>query len=58
MTPLTNKQQEWYEKPKSCFSYEKKNENKHTNDKSYRKVKDHCHYTGKKYMVLHVAIVF
>ena len=21
--------------------------NKHTNDKNYRKVKDHCHYTGK-----------
>ena len=35
----------------------KKIENKHTNDKSYRKVKDHCHYAGK-YMVLHVAIVF
>ena len=31
-------------KSQNPASFTKKIENKHTDDKSYRKVKDHCHY--------------
>ena len=45
--PLTNKQQEQYEKPNICIIRKIKFEKKYTNDKNHRKVKDHCQYTGK-----------
>ena len=32
-----------YEKQKGCYICEKE----FINDKKYRKVRDHCHYTGK-----------
>ena len=32
---------------KSVIFVKKKIENKYLNDKKYRKVRDHCHYTGE-----------
>ena len=32
---------------KKCYLYQKKVENKYLQDKNYRKVRDHCNYTGK-----------
>ena len=49
MIPLTNGQNEYHEKQNKCvicdkkFCYDKKSKNY----KSYKKVHDHCHYTGK-----------
>ena len=31
---------------KICYICKEKFENKHLKDKKYRKVRDHCHYTG------------
>ena len=45
--PLTNEQQELYEKTKIYYISIKKFEHKYTNDKNYRKVRDHCYYIGK-----------
>ena len=43
MIPLTNEEKESYEKQKVCYICEKE----FSTDKKYRKVRDHCHYTGK-----------
>ena len=39
---------------KICYICKEKFENKHLKDKKYRKVRDHCHYTGQ---VLHITYV-
>ena len=50
MIPLTDKENKYYENQKVCyicqkmFCYNKKQEKMY---KSYRKVRDHCHFTGK-----------
>ena len=50
MTPLTDKEKEYYEEQKKChicqkrFYYNKKEGKVY---KLYRKVRDHCHFTGK-----------
>ena len=48
--PLTNKENESYEKQKVCY-IGKKEFSTDKNDKSrfkvYHKFRDHCHYTGK-----------
>ena len=46
MIPLTNEQQESYEKT-ICYICKKKIVHKYINDKQYSKVGDHCHYPGK-----------
>ena len=38
---------------KSVIFVKKKIENKYLKDKKYRKVRDHCHYTGKYRGVTH-----
>ena len=48
MKLLTKEQQESYENAKICYICLKKFENKYLKDKRYRKVKDHCHYTGEQ----------
>ena len=45
--PLTNEQQELYEKTKIYYISIKKLEYKYTNDKNYRKVRHHCFYIDK-----------
>ena len=47
MKLLTNEQQDSYENAKSYFIYKEIFEGKNAKDKKYRKVRDHCHYTGK-----------
>ena len=47
MIPLPNEQEEWYEKTKICHICKENFEHKYPNDKNYRKVKEHCPYTGK-----------
>ena len=47
MKLLTKEQQESDENAKSCYSCEKKLENKYLKDKKYRKARDHVHYTGE-----------
>ena len=47
MIPLSNEQQESFEKTKICNIWNKKFEHKYINDKIYRKIKDHCHNAGK-----------
>ena len=49
MIPLTNDENDYHEKQNKCFICNKRfcwnNESK--GFKNYRKVRDHCHYTGK-----------
>ena len=47
MKSLIKEQQESYENAKICYIGKGKFENKHVKDKKYRKVRDHCHYTGE-----------
>ena len=47
MKLLTKEQQESYENAKIYYICKEKFENKYLKDKKYRKVRDHCHYTGK-----------
>ena len=47
MKLLTKEQQESYENAKICYICKEKFENKYLEDKKYRKVRDHCHYTGE-----------
>ena len=49
MVPLTNEEKESYEKQKNYYICEKE----FSTDKKYRKVRDHCHYTGKFRGVAH-----
>ena len=42
---LTTEQQKSYENTKICYVRQEKLEDKHAEDKEYRKVRDHCHYT-------------
>ena len=49
MIPLTNKEIKSYEKQKVCHICKEK----FCNDKNKKKVKDHCHYTGKCRGVAH-----
>ena len=44
MIPLTIKEEIYHNKQKICYICKKEFG---TNDKTYYKVKDHCHYTGK-----------
>ena len=46
MKLLTKEQQESYENTKIRYMCKEKFENKYLKDKIYRKVRDHCHYTG------------
>ena len=45
MIPLTDRENESYERQKVCYIYKK--EFSIDDNKKYQKVKDHCHYTGK-----------
>ena len=47
MKLLTKEQKESYENAKICYFCKEKFENKYLKDKKYRKVRDHCHYTGE-----------
>ena len=47
MRLLTKEQQESYENAKICYICQEKFENKYLKDKKFRKVRDHCHYTGE-----------
>ena len=47
MKLLTKKQHELYENAKICYICKAKFGNKYLRDKNYRKVRDHCHYTGE-----------
>ena len=40
-------QQESYVNVKICYICKKRFQNKYLKDKKYRKIRDHCHYTGK-----------
>ena len=47
MKLFTKEQQESYENSKICYICKEKFENKYLKDRKYRKVRDHCHYTGE-----------
>ena len=53
MMLLTNEQHESYENAKICYIFKEKFENKCLKDKIYRKVRDHCHYTGEYRSAVH-----
>ena len=55
MKLLRNKQPESYENAKLCYICKKKKiiKNKYLKDKKYRRVRDHCHFTGKYRSVAH-----
>ena len=44
---LTKEHQESYKNAKICYICQEKIENKYLKDRKYRKVRDHCHYTGE-----------
>ena len=44
---LMNEQQKSYQNPKICYICNQKFEDKHNKDKTYHKIRDHCHYTGE-----------
>ena len=47
MKLLTKKQQGSYENAKICYICTETFENKYFKDKKYRKIRDHCNYTGE-----------
>ena len=47
MKLLMKEQQKSYENAKMCYICKEKFENKYLKDKKYRKIGDHCHYTGE-----------
>ena len=47
MKLLTKEQQKPYENAEIFYICKEKFENKYLKDKKYRKVRDHCHYTGE-----------
>ena len=47
MKLITKEQQKSYQNANICYICEGKFEHKYAKDKKYRKVRDHCHYTGK-----------
>ena len=47
MKLLTKEQQESNENAEVCHICEETFKNKYLEDKKYRKVRDHCHYTEK-----------
>ena len=51
LIPLTNEENRSYNKQKVCHICKKKfdtdDDDDDDDDKEYRKVRDHCHYTGK-----------
>ena len=53
MKLLTKKQQESCENAKICYICNKNFDIKYLKDKNNRKVRDHCHYTGKYRDVVH-----
>ena len=53
MIAFTKEQQESHEKTTICCISKEHFEHKYTSDKNYRKVKDHCHYTGKYKSAVH-----
>ena len=44
---LTDEQQKSYEKTKTCYICRKEFQDNYSNDKKYRKTRDHCHFTGE-----------
>ena len=46
MKSLINEKQNSFQNPKICYICKEKFEDKHTKDKTYWKVRDHCHYAG------------
>ena len=44
---LTNEQQKSYENAKICYIWKETFEDTHAKDKIYRKLRDHCQYTGE-----------
>ena len=50
MTPSTDVENKYYEEQKECYICQKKfccDKNQKLRFKLYKKVRDHCHYTGK-----------
>ena len=47
MIPLTYEENKSYKKQETCYICEEKLDKDDENYKNKRKVKDHCHYTGK-----------
>ena len=47
MNLLTKEQQESYENTKICYVCKEKFGKKYVKDEKYRKIRDHCHYTGE-----------
>ena len=47
MLPLTRKELKSHKDAKLCYSYRIRFFRKLFRDQNYRKVRDHCHYTGK-----------
>ena len=47
MKLLTKEQQKSYENANICYICKEKLGNEYLKDKKYRKVRDHCHYTGE-----------
>ena len=45
MKLLTNEQQKSYHNAKICYICKEKFKDKHSKDKNYSKVRDHCQYT-------------
>ena len=52
---LTKEQQESYKNTKICYICEENFENKYVEEKKYRKVRDHSHYT-EEYKVAALSI--
>ena len=47
MLPLTKEELKSHQDAKVCYICGKRILKEFANDKSYRKVRDHCHFTGK-----------
>ena len=47
MSPLTKKEVKSLQDPIICYICKKRFSKQFAKDKNYRKVRDHCHFTGK-----------
>ena len=61
MTPLTDDENKYYEEQQQCYISQKEfcyNKNQRMKFKLYKKVRDHCHFTGNVEELLIAFVIY